>query len=290
MLVELLSDGIDVKIDSMGAELHSVQDIFATEYLWQGDKKYWGRRSPVLFPIIGKQIGDTFTYKGQHYAISRHGFARDSEFEVFSKSKDSVSFSLSYNEETLKVYPFEFKLMVNYAVEGPCLNIEYRVFNLGDNEMYYTIGGHTGFNCPLVADESFDDYCIEFDKPETNNRLLLNKTGLYSGEENPLLKDEKIINLAHPLFAADAIVPDKLNSKGVELKSRKSGKGVRVEFEDFENLAIWSPANDAPFVCLEPWTGYASNVDDSPELTAKKSIVRLESGSFHRYLYKISLI
>ena len=50
--METLSNSIlTVQIAEHGAELQSIKKD-GKEYLWQGDAKFWGRRSPVLFPIV----------------------------------------------------------------------------------------------------------------------------------------------------------------------------------------------------------------------------------------------
>ena len=52
MTVTLKNELCRVECLQEGAMLHSlVKD--ETEYLWQGDKNYWGGQAPVCFPIVG---------------------------------------------------------------------------------------------------------------------------------------------------------------------------------------------------------------------------------------------
>lgn len=118
MVFEIVSDGAAAQIEIKGAELQSLKDIFGTEYIWNGDAKYWGQRAPVLFPMIGKQIDGKFEYDGKLYPMKNHGFAQDSEFETTMQNKNSAMFTLSYNEDTLKIYPFKFRFQVIYLLEG----------------------------------------------------------------------------------------------------------------------------------------------------------------------------
>jgi len=290
MLYDIMSDGAVIQIETRGAELQSVKDIFGTEYLWQGNSKYWAGRSPILFPIIGTQKNGEFEYAGNTYPTKNHGFARYSEFEVLRQNKDSILLSLSSNEDTLRIYPFKFSLQVEYALKGTVLEVEYRVANTGKEDMLFSIGGHTGFNCPLLPDENFEDYTVEFEKNETTVRMLLNDKGLYDGLTMPLFDGNRDFRLDHSLFELDAIVPEHLESKSVTLKSLRSGRGVRLDYGDFDNCAVWSARGDAPFVCLEPWNGIASSVDDSGRLEDKKGIIKLSVGQLYRVSHTISLL
>lgn len=289
MTFEIMSDGAVAQIDSKGAELISLKDIFGTEYIWQADKKYWGRHSPILFPVIGEQKNGSYEYDGKIYHISRHGFARDMEFDLIHHERERLLFSLSSNENTLKSYPFEFRFQVSYELENTVLKIMYRVQNIGNTEMLFNIGGHTAYNVPLVETDSFEDYYIEFAEHECFDRMFLNNSGIYTGEKQFFI-DGKTFALNHSLFENDAIVPDKLKSKAISLLSRKSGCGVRVNFPDFDNLAIWSPKGEAPFVCLEPWNGRASSICDDNKLSSKYGIIKLKPNTSYDAYHSISLL
>lgn len=89
--------------------------------------------------------------------------------------------------------------------------------------MYFSIDGHTAFNCPLMPQKKFDDYIVEFEKDQYNKRILLGSDELYSGKTMPLFNGNRSFRLSHPLFDDDAIVPDHLDSKSVTLKSKAAG-------------------------------------------------------------------
>lgn len=289
MIIEIMSDSAVAQIETNGAELQSLKDVFNTEYIWQGDPKYWNRRAPVLFPIVGAQKNGEYEYNGKTYKISRHGFARDSEFELVASNKNSAVFSLSSSDYTRTIYPFDFRLLLEYTLEGAQLTVKYSVLNTGNEDMYFSIGDHTAFNCPLLEDEKFEDYCVEFERDEHIDRLLINEDGLFTGEKEPFLNDRSF-RLDHSIFDKDVVFSDNLNSKAVSLINQKTGRGVSVEYKDFDNLGIWSPKGDAPFVCFEPWNGRASSVNDSAKLTDKKGIIRLSSGCHHDFTRKIILL
>lgn len=290
MKYELISDGAAAAIETKGAELQSIKDIFGTEYIWQGDAKYWGRRSPILFPIIGEQKDGKFTYGGKSYAMGRHGFLRDAEFDVLAHDKSRMVLSFASNESTLRSYPFKFRFDVSFSLENTVLTVEYSIGNTGGGDMYFTVGGHTAYNCPFLEDEKFEDYFVEFEHEETFDRLLLNEKGLFNGKKQPFMNGSRSFQLNHSLFDLDAIVPDNLKSKSVSLINRKSGKGVCVNYSDFDSLAIWSAKGNTPFVCLEPWNGRASNSNDGLALEEKHGIIKLAAYGHYSARHTISLL
>jgi galactose mutarotase-like enzyme len=290
MICELLSDGAAVKIETKGAELQSFKDVFGLEYIWQGDGNHWSKHSPVLFPIIGTQKDNRYLYNGNTFEISRHGFARDMEFEVLASGRDRVLLSLSANEKTRAVYPFNFRFQLAYTLEHTALTVEYRVENIGDTELLFCVGGHTAYNCPLHEQETFEEYLVQFEKTESFSRLLTTEAGLFTGEKLPFLQNASSFSLSHDMFDLDVIVPDSLLSKSVAMINKKTGHGVQVDYPDFENLAVWSQKGDAPFVCLEPWNGRASSMDDSLSLEEKQGIIRLAPFSRYSATHTISLL
>lgn len=290
MQIEIMSESTTAIIDTHGAELVSLKDVFGTEYIWSADKKYWGRHSPILFPIIGVQKNHQYEFEGKTYNITNHGFIRDSDFEVVSKSKDNCLLSFSSNEKTKECYPFDFKFQASFLVEDSALKVKYTVLNMDNKAMYFNIGGHTGYNIPLAEDETFEEYRIDFDEKETFSRLMVDENCTFSGEKEKFLDNQTGFDLKHELFDTDAIVPDNVKSKGVTMINRKTGHGVHVNFEGFENLAIWSEKGNTPFVCLEPWNGRASSTSDSQKLIDKHSIIKLDTENSYSVSHTITLL
>ena len=109
---QIKNDQLTLEISSLGAELQSIKDANGNEYLWDGDEKYWNRHSPILFPIVCGLWKDTYRIDGKEYTLTRHGFARDTEFKLVGKTADRLTFALIDNEETLKNYPYHFNLAI----------------------------------------------------------------------------------------------------------------------------------------------------------------------------------
>jgi len=271
------NDYITVEADTKGAELMSIKTIKDNlEYLWQADPKVWGRHAPILFPIVGKLKDDRTIIEGETYSMGQHGFARDLEFQIIGKTAESISFQLLCNEETLKKYPFKFNLLVEYTLIKNKLEISYKVKNIDNKVIYFSIGAHPGFICPLFKNEKFEDYFLEFSKKEDAD-IHLFEDGMFSGEKVHQLKGDTIIPITRELFINDALVYENLNSKSISLSSRKHQRGVKVTFEGFPYLGIWSkPQGDGDFVCIEPWFGLADFKDSDGIYENKKGMMSLK--------------
>ena len=154
-----------------GAELSSlVSKTNNTEHIWQADPAIWNRHTPILFPIVGQVENNSYSFEGVEYKMSQHGFARDKEFKIESHTADKIVFSLESNDETLKNYPFGFKLFITYTLILDQLKITYNVANTDLKIIYFSIGAHPGLICPFQENENFEDYILEFEKPEIATR------------------------------------------------------------------------------------------------------------------------
>lgn len=275
---------LTVNVKEEGAELTSIK-YNDTEYLWNGDKKYWGRHAPVLFPIVGALKDNKCVIKGEEYTMTQHGFARDMTFEVFSKSETSISFILKSNEETLKKYPFEFELYIKYELNVRAIKVTYEVINSGNNNMFFSIGAHPAFN--LFSD--IKDYYIEFEDNETQKKVFV-ENGLINSSDKLRLNNANKIELNEDSFNDDAMIFKDLNSSKVWLKSNKTDKAICMHIAGFPYLGIWSKKDGAPFVCLEPWFGIADKASHNGDFSKKEGIIELNIGEEFSASYLIEVI
>jgi galactose mutarotase-like enzyme len=278
-----------VAIKPQGAELDSiVHKHHQLEYLWQGDAAFWGKKSPVLFPIVGTLKDNRFTHEGKTYHLSRHGFARDKTFTVEQQSADTATFLLVSDEESLKNYPFSFEFRLHYALKDNTLSVTYDVKNTGDGLMCFSVGGHPAFRVPLVAETDYTDYFIELNAPETRGRYPLSKNGLLELKPNPFLENADKIPLHPSLFDEDAVVLKHLSATRIAILSEKTPHGLRMTFDGFPYFGIWA-AKNAPFVCLEPWCGIADSVNTTQALTEKEGINHLASGAHFERTWAVEM-
>ncbi len=267
-----------VDLNSQGAEILKIYNKKTQlDYLWNGDPTYWPKTSPVLFPIIGGLKEATYHHKGKSYQMGRHGFGRESMYEVTTQTESSITFTLIANEATLKVYPFQFKLSVKHELSDNKLSVTYIVENTGDENLLFSVGAHPAFKVPLVEGTSFDDYYLLFNKIENAGKWPLSKDGLIEKDSIPFLTNTHKLPLSKELFYNDALVFKHLASNSISIVSDKTKHGLKTVFDDFPYMGIWN-FKDANFVCIEPWCGIADIVDTTQELAEKEGINSLTPG------------
>ncbi|MCD6067443.1 MAG: galactose mutarotase-like enzyme [Bacteroidetes bacterium] len=273
MLYELSNSFLSVKISAKGAEMHSVfSKTLGKEILWQADPAVWGRHAPVLFPIVGRLKNDSYIFNDKTYSLPQHGFARDQEFSVSETSDTKIVLELKEDAASLLKFPFRFVLKITYSIETNRVSCHYSVHNPSDEDLYFSIGAHPGFNCPLFPDEIFSDYRVLFQHHETAERVVL-QNGLLSDKTEPVITEDAGIPLTRSLFDKDAIVLKNLQSDLLKLRSSKY-----TLFFDWYNMpyfGIWTKNNCDSFVCLEPWAGIADQGDADGNLTKKEGIICL---------------
>lgn len=287
----LENDLLKIEIKSKGAELCSIRSIKNnTEFVWEANPNVWGSHAPNLFPIIGAMKDDSYFYNGKKYSMPKHGFVRhNKDFEVISNSNSEVTFQLKSNDELKAIYPFEFEFLITYELNDNELLIHHTVKNTDSKTMYFSVGGHPAFTCPLSKDESYTDYFLEFEKQETSKSYLLNMaTGLVSDKTKPVFDSPNTINLHGDLFNEDALIFKDLTSRQVALKHKQKGEILNVKFEGFPFLGIWAKPN-APYVCIEPWIGIADSESSNQQIKDKEGIVTLEPKKSFKATYSITL-
>lgn len=300
------NEKIKAEIDSFGAELKSVKSkIDDREYMWNADKKYWARTSPVLFPFVGGLKNKEFIVDGKHYPMGQHGFARDTEFELLSQDDKAIFFVLKSNESTLDKYPFDFILKIGYELIGNAVKVIWEVENPADSVLPFSIGAHPAFFCPVDGDNDKTGYKLSFGrfKEDLGNTLLntvidvdaecepvteihhhgnSSETGLALTEDIVLPTIDGRVEITDGFFdrCTYMIEGNQANSVGIV---DKNGKEYVTMIFDTPLFAIWSPeGKNAPFVCIEPWYGRCDHEDFEGELDKREYTNFVKSGEcFH---------
>jgi galactose mutarotase-like enzyme len=275
MAIKLENNMLEVLIKEKGAELCGMKlKTNNVQYIWQADSKYWGRHSPLLFPIVGKLKDDSYVYEGKTYTLAQHGFARDFTFDIVEQKPEHVVMQLKSNADTRNQYPWDFILTVKFQLSFNLLHVFYSVKNTDKKEMLFSIGAHPGFNCPLLPNEKMEDYYLEFDTPQTLRYNYL-VDGLVSNQKKLLMENTNKLNLSKDLFKTNAIVLEGLKSRSVSIKSNLHDMSITMDFTGFPYLGIWSLPKGAPFICIEPWFGLSDSESANGNIIYKKGIVRL---------------
>lgn len=280
MLHKIENEYLTCEIDDMGAQLHSlVSKENGKEYIWYGRTEIWYGQAPVLFPIIGQLINDTYYYNGIKYTMPKHGLARKLPFKVKECSGAKAIFSLESDENTLKSYPFEFELLVAFELKGKSLVNTMTVINKTSGEMYFSIGAHPGFNCK-VGD------VIEFEQPETLETERIDSDNLIIDKKFPLIENSRDIVITEDIFKADALILSGIKSKKLMIKGDNE---IEFTFGDCPFLGIWAKPG-APYVCLEPWYGVNDGREVKDDISKKRGIQRLDMGGSFEFSWTAEII
>lgn len=288
MIFSIENDYVKATVNPKGAELSSyINKENGINYLWKGDATYWGKHAPVLFPVIGKVTNDSIKVEGEVYPMTKHGFARDTNFELRKQTLNSLEFVIVSNEESKKSYPFDFEFVVKYTLSEKTLITSFAVKNTGKTPLPFSVGGHPAFACPINEEGNLNECYLEFNQEENADNVLLNpSTGFRNGElERGYLQGKKL-TLHNDIFKNDALVFFNLKSSEITIKSNSNPHELKFSFEGFPQFGIWAPVG-APFVCLEPWAGVCDEAGYNGEFKDRFATVEVEPN--HLYLCSYSM-
>ena len=285
----LENEFLSVTIQNKGSELCSIfNKLNGLEYLWQAEPSVWAFHAPNLFPVVGNCLNNQIQIDGIKYPMQRHGFARHSPFVLTDSSANHAVFTLDYCEATLAVYPYKFSFQVAYNLQDTEITITYKVINKDAKTIFFSIGAHPAFNIPFSKGGAYDDYYIEFDQNELLVKNLFDESGFFTGDTEQVYLDNRRLNLSKDLFKDGALVFKEIKSKEVLIRNHQTPSFVSVSFKDFKALGVWA-APDAPFVCIEPWLGYADNAGELKEFSEKDGIQKLETSKVFECSFTIGI-
>ncbi len=285
----LENEYLKVRVSDFGAELSGIFDKKkGYEVLWQADAAYWSRHAPVLFPFVGKVNGGFYTHKGIKYPMGQHGFARDSMFEFSENDGKKIIHILRSDDNTKKVYPFDFELKITHTLEESSIRVHWDVKNIGEDIMYFSIGAHPAFNCPILPDTKQTDYYISLGEGSLSYVLIDGATGSVD-YKNPHTIPAKF-RISKNLFDNDALIFDDFQIKRASVLYPDGSPYITLECDGFPSFGLWSkPRSGAPYVCLEPWIGRCDNMGFSGELKDKYGEQSLDSGKTFEAEYSIKI-
>ncbi len=282
---------LKVTVSTLGGELMSIMSkADGIEYLWQGDKKYWGGRAPNMFPICGRLWDGKYTYLGKEYSMPNHGIARASELTLKDKKNDEITLSLLANEESKQKYPFDFEYLINFKLVNSTIAITYIVKNLDKCELIFAVGAHPAFNVPIDNKGNFSDYYVEFENECNALRVDLSKECFCTKNDKYYTQGGvKRIDLEHSLFDDDAIFLYN-TSKKITLATPLHNHSVTVSFPRMKYVGFWhAPKTDAPYICIEPWSSIPATHGMVDNLLTKEQMNHLPSGYTYKNTYTIEI-
>ena len=284
------NEALTVAVSERGAELQSILGADGTEYLWQGDPKYWSSRDHTIFPFVARLTGGRYSLDGEIYELPIHGLAPYRGFTATENNGTRLVLELPSDAETRTQYPREFIFRVIYALLDSTLTVTYEVVNRDIRPMIFGLGGHPGFNVPLQAGLRFEDYRLRFPADCRPIRVGFTPDCFVGGEDTPWpLDDDCSIPLSHALFDDDAVVLRDM-CREVTLESTLDGHSVTVTFPQMPYLGIWHmPNTDAPYVCIEPWLSLPAYAGETTVFEDRPDLARLSPGETYRNEWSIAV-
>lgn len=287
----LQNEHLSVAVSAMGAELQGLYSHkTGLEYLWQPGGETWPHHSLLLFPNPGRIAHDRTIIGGKVYPAMMHGFACTLPFAVTDHSDTQLVMELAASDYTRKFYPYEFRLVVEFSLEGDTLVQTFRVVNEDTQPVYYCLGAHPGFYCPIGLNEPAEDYSLVFDRAQSLNLLTLQEnTRLLTGEKTPYRHGQAQISLHDGFFDNGPMLFDGMDAATVTLRSEKSGRFVEFGIEGFPNLCLWGVPTKMSLIAIEPWIGLSDHKDTDHVWETKPGIQRIEVGSqnTHRLTFRV---
>lgn len=286
-LISISSGALTARINPLGAELTSLTDVAGAEYMTDADPAFWTGHAPVLFPIVGGLVDDTYRVDEQSYHLPRHGFARRSRFDVLAVEDDFAVFGLSDSEETRAVYPFAFRLALAFRVTEARLHVAATVTNAGDHDMPFSFGYHPAFAWPLPGGAAKEAHRIVFARNEPAPVRRVSKAGqvVPENQASPVVGRE--LALSPALFEDDAVIWDQMASRSLSYGA-DGGAWLDISYPDTPYLGLWQVPG-AHYLCIEPWAGHADPEGFSGDFAQKPGIDTLEPGQSHSFRMDVSL-
>lgn len=273
---------LKIGVKSFGAELTSVvSKKSGEEYLWQGNPEIWSGQSPILFPVIGRLLGDSYTFRNKEYSMMKHGFFRRRESGLVSHEKSKIEFMQTEDSETEKIYPFKFEVHIIFELIGSAVRVTHTVINKNDDKMYFSMGAHPAFNCAL------GDKLI-FDEKENLDTVSIDSESLRIPGSSPVLRNDDTITITKDIFNNDALILSGIKSKHITLADGNNNKRIRFDFGSSPYLGIWAKPG-APYVCIEPWWGINDSHEKKDDFSQKDAIIELEKNKTFSFYWQAEI-
>ena len=290
MIHTIQNEFLTVSAKESGAELQSILGADGTEYLWQGDARYWADRALNIFPYVARLNEGKYYLDGELHSMAIHGIAPYRRFTLTENDGTRMVFALRSDEKTLAEYPRNFIFRIVYSLDGKTLNVSFQCDNLDEKTMYFGLGGHPGFNVPLAPGKSFEDYRLRFSGKCEAYRVGFNADCFVTHEDAPFaLKAGNVLELRHDLFDDDAIVLRDM-AREVTLECDGDGHAVTVRYPGMQYLGLWHwPKTDAPYVCIEPWCSLPADAGKITVFEEQRDLIALEPGKTYTNNWSITV-
>ncbi|WP_230461222.1 aldose 1-epimerase family protein [Sphingobium sp. CAP-1] len=285
----IASPALSASIDPLGAELWSLADAQGRALMTDADPRWWTGHAPLLFPFVGRSRGDAYRLDGRDYPMPQHGFARRKPFALVEQDDARLLLRLEADEETRAAYPFDFRLDMDFAIDGATLRMAATVTNRGEAAMPFAFGYHPAFAWPLPYGGAVEDHRVIFAQAEPAPiRKVGAEPGLIARETFPSPVEGDTLAPSHAMFAGDALIWDDLASRSL-LWGVPGQPRLKIDFPDTPWLGLWQKPG-AHYLCVEPWAGMADPVGFTGDIWDKPGIMTLLPGDSRSFRMDVGLV
>ena len=282
----LENEKIKIRVCSVGAELQSIYNKeLELEYIWQPGTETFAHHTMLLFPNPGRIAHDRIIVGGKVYPAMMHGFANDMDFQTVECTEKKILLELKATDYTRRYFPYEFRFQVEFTLDGDKVLQNFYVINDDSKPVYYCLGAHPGFYCPIELGESGDDYTLHFNRPQMLRHMELeNHTRLLTGNYSLCLDNETDIPLDEHFFDNGPRLYSNMDAETLTLRSNRSGRFMELGITGFDNLCLWGAPGKMSVICIEPWCGTSDRTDTDHIWEHKPGIRRVEIGETGKHL------
>lgn len=207
---------------------------------------------PFLFPIFGRLKDGTYTWEDRAYRLGIHGFGHTSAWAAEDAADDHLRLVLASSPETKAVYPFDFRVEMDFRLEEDAIRICLKFENTGKTPLPYNYGFHPYFLA---------------ERPE-NIRVAANaaaRIDFATGQALPFGHGHVTISIPEGAPEAGAALAG-IQSPAV-IHIPEEGRRLTMEFDNcFSQMVFWTQAGKK-FLCVEPINGKPNGLNTGNYLT-----------------------
>lgn len=285
------NDLLQVTVTQWGGQIKSVvRKSDGVEHIWNGNPDIWKFHTPVLFPYCGKVKDGKMEIRGKLVENAPpHGVVRTLTHELVSHSADSLTLTVSASEDTLTIFPYQFRFLSTFRLEGECLHHTLTIENTDIEAFSFGIGYHPGFTIPFDTQHSALDYELRFSDMESPI-CMETPTGLLNGRYYVMGNNIRTIPVTEGMFDKGSHCMVNLRSKTLGIYEKDSGRAVVCEISNYPYCLIWSQPGTPQFICIEPWHSLPSTEDGDYAWEKKAAAAVVQPGESWFTTMKIAFI
>ena len=209
---------------------------------------------------------------------------------ITAPDKNTVVIQMEQDNAAMLDY-FTIGIIPKHLLEGKDLKVIWQVENPDTKTLYFSIGGHPAFMCPVDGKGKQSEYYFKFDtdKDLTYGLVADDGQGLMGQQKDVLPVKSGYAQITEHLFDRDALIVEDRQASAVSLCTPDKKPYLTVSF-DAPLFGLWSPAGKgAPFICIEPWYGRCDRTTFDGSLEQREYGNTLQAGGVFRREYTITV-